>query len=168
MFDALCRLLAPLCPFTAEEAWSFAEKPGSVHLQLFPERDATAVYPNIPARVDELLGYRAAISQAVEQARQEKIIGNALEAEVTLHVADDEQRAALEALDGELDEFFILSDLKLAGAEPDGGSRVVLRPTKFARCGRCWRHRPTVGQLPAHPDLCDRCSNAMDFLTPAN
>ena len=111
------------------------------------------MYPTIPARVDELLGYRAAISQAVEQARQEKIIGNSLEAEITLNIADDAQRAELEALDGDLDEFFILSDLKLAGAEPDGGSRVVLRPTKLARCGRCWRHRPTVGQLAAHPDL---------------
>ena len=47
-----------------------------------PNATSAAVYPTIPARVDELLGYRAAISQAVEQARQEKIVGNALEAEV--------------------------------------------------------------------------------------
>ena len=161
VFDALCRLLAPLCPFTAEEAWNFAGKTGSVHVQLFPERDAAAVDTTVPAHVEELLSYRAAISQAVEQARQEKLVGNALEAEVTLHVADDAQRAALEALDGELDEFFILSDLKLAGAEPDGGSRVVLRPTKYQRCARCWRHRPAVGQLPAHSDLCERCADAV-------
>ncbi len=161
-FDALCRLLAPLCPFTAEEAWNFAGKEGSVHLQTFPARDEAAVYPSIPGRVEELLGFRAAISQAVEQARQQKSIGNALEAEVTLHIADDQQRKDLEALEGELDEFFILSDLKLMGPGPDGGSQVVLRPTKFARCGRCWRHRPAVGKIAAHPDLCDRCADAVD------
>ena len=162
VFDALCRLLAPVCPYTAEEAWNFAGKEGSVHLQLFPERDGAAVDAAIPARVEELLATRAAISQAVEQARQEKIVGNALEAEVTLHVADDAQRASLEALDAELDEFFILSDLKLAGAESDGGSRVVLRPTKHGRCARCWRHRPAVGQIAAHPDLCERCADAVE------
>ncbi len=40
VFDALCRLLAPLCPFTAEEAWNHAGRGTSVHLETFPEPDA--------------------------------------------------------------------------------------------------------------------------------
>src|SRR5213596_47092 len=37
IFDALCRLLAPILAFTAEEAWRYSEAGGSVHLQGFPE-----------------------------------------------------------------------------------------------------------------------------------
>ena len=85
------------------------------------------------------------ISQAVEAARQEKAIGNALEAEVTLHVADAGLRERLAGLDAELEEFFILSDLKITGGS--GRRRrcttttVSLRPTEYRRCERCWRHR---------------------------
>ena len=162
VFDVLCRLLAPLCPFTAEEAWNFSGRTTSVHLETFPERDETLVNAAIPGRIDELLALRAVISQAVEQGRQEKIVGNALEAEVTLHVGDAGLHEQLATLDGELEEFFILSDLKLAGAEADGASSAVLRPTSHARCQRCWRHRPMVGRLTAHPDLCERCADAVD------
>ena len=38
IFDALCRLLAPILVFTAEEAWGYlGGNADSVHLQLFPE-----------------------------------------------------------------------------------------------------------------------------------
>ena len=36
VFDALCRLLAPLCPFTSEEAWNHAGHTTSVHLEPVP------------------------------------------------------------------------------------------------------------------------------------
>ena len=41
IFDALCRLLAPILVFTAEEAWGYLGASDSVHLQLFPETDET-------------------------------------------------------------------------------------------------------------------------------
>ncbi len=55
----------------------------------------------------------------------------------------------------ELEEFFILSDLKI---EPGSGEpTAVISKTSYAKCGRCWRHRQTVGKSAKHPDLCDRC-----------
>ena len=42
VFDALCRLLAPMCPFTAEEAWKHAGREGSVHPGAFPGREGAA------------------------------------------------------------------------------------------------------------------------------
>src|SRR5438105_4996986 len=42
IYDTLCRLLAPLLAFTAEEAWGYLGRGGSVHLQLFPEPSAQA------------------------------------------------------------------------------------------------------------------------------
>src|SRR5205807_8293755 len=36
-FDALCKWLAPILVFTAEEAWRHSNSKGSIHLQLFPD-----------------------------------------------------------------------------------------------------------------------------------
>ena len=168
VFDGLCRLLAPLCPFTAEEAWNHAGHGASVHLELFPEADERLVAAGVGGQgvggqIESLLALRAVISQAIEAARQEKLVGNALEAEVTLHVADPALRESLAQLDAELEEFFILSDLKITEGAADAGERTTatLRPTEFARCERCWRHRSTVGADANHPGLCDRCADAV-------
>jgi isoleucyl-tRNA synthetase len=161
VFDALCRLLAPLCPFTAEEAWSFADHRTSIHLELFPAHEAAYLDPAAAALVEQLLGLRAAISQAVEQGRQEKIIGNALEAEVTLAIADPDLFSSLCALGPELEEFFILSDLKVTPAPAGTNSSATLGLTSNRKCQRCWRHRPAVGSSAAYPDLCERCEDAV-------
>jgi isoleucyl-tRNA synthetase len=130
---------------------------------LFPAHDPAHVAVDLGVQADELLGLRALISQAVEAARQEKSIGNALEAEVTLHVSDPALRERLAALGTDLEEFFILSDLKIVpAADPaEGHTHVTLAATDFRRCERCWRHRFEVGTLAEHPVLCARCADAV-------
>ena len=168
IFDALCRLLAPVLVFTAEEAWGYRSAatvagvaeagPGSptpatnsVHLQLFPETDDRMRDLAASQQIDQLLRLRGVIGQALEKARQEKLIGNSLEARVTLKC----DRKLIGAISKEeLEEFFILSDLIIEDAtEPSA----TVEKTPFAKCARCWRHRESVGQSSAHPDLCDRC-----------
>jgi isoleucyl-tRNA synthetase len=155
IFDALCRLLAPITVFTAEEAWSYLGGSKSVHLQLFPEQKAEWRNPVVENQVEQLLSLRGVIGQAVERARQEKLIGNALEAAVVLRC---EPEAISSIPNEELEEFFILSDLKVeAGKEPAAS----ISKTAFAKCARCWRHRSTVGASAAHPELCDRCESVV-------
>jgi isoleucyl-tRNA synthetase len=153
IFDALCRLLAPVLAFTADEAWQFSKTGGSIHLQEFPglpERSEQASAP-----VAELLKLRAVIGQAIEKARQEKLIGNALEAAVVLKSNSD---VTTKIGKEELEEFFILSDLTVEQAAE--ASATVTR-TAYKKCGRCWRHRATVGTSAVHPDLCDRCEEVV-------
>jgi isoleucyl-tRNA synthetase len=159
IFDALCRLLAPITVFTADEAWAYLGAGGSVHLQTFPEPAAESRNAEAEKQVTQLLNLRAVIGQAVEGARQEKLIGNALEAAVT--VTCDE--ATLVGIPKEeLEEFFILSELKLQpGKEPSAS----ISKTTFQKCARCWRHRPSVGQSAAHPELCDRCESVVSGAT---
>ena len=151
IFEALCRLLAPITVFTAEEAWSYLGGSKSVHLELFPEPDTASQDSGVEEQVTKMLSWRGVIGQAVERARQEKLIGNALEAAVVLQCDSD----AIAAIPNEqLEEFFILSDLRIeAGKEP----AALISKTTHAKCARCWRHRPTVGKSVAHPELCDRC-----------
>jgi isoleucyl-tRNA synthetase len=172
IFDALCRLLAPVLVFTAEEAWRYstvagsadAGQPGSptpattsVHIQEFPEpqnRGREAI-----GQLDELLRLRGIIGQAIEQARQEKLIGNTLEARVVLNSDSDvTEKVSRE----ELEEFFILSDLTIQNGKE---ATVSVTKTPYGKCARCWRHRPTVGTSEAHPDLCDRCESVVVAMT---
>jgi isoleucyl-tRNA synthetase len=152
IFDALCRLLAPILVFTSEEAWGYLGSNSSVHLQLFPEPQGNLRDPAVREEVEELLKLRGVIGQAIEKARQEKLIGNALEATVVLRC---DERFANSLPREELEEFFILSDLKLEPAQETSAS-ITRTPNK--KCARCWRHRPTVGTIATHPDLCDRCA----------
>jgi len=172
VFDALCRLLAPVLVFTAEEAWRHAAASGigasgqpgsptpattSIHLQDFPPtqgRGRLAV-----DQVEGLLRLRGIIGQAIEHARQEKLIGNTLEARVVLNSDSDvTERIPRE----ELEEFFILSDLTIHRAKEPSAS---VTKTPYKKCARCWRHRPTVGTSKAHPDLCDRCESVVSALS---
>ena len=82
VFDALCRLLAPILAFTAEEAWRYSKRadrfisgvPGTATSHADGERSNCGAFEiarrNRPGDRD---------------ARQEKLIGNALEAAVVLH-----------------------------------------------------------------------------------
>jgi isoleucyl-tRNA synthetase len=154
IFDALCRLLAPILVFTTEEAWRHLEAAGSIHLQEFPEPQDR--HDKASAQVTELLKLRGLIGQAIERARQEKLIGNALEAAVVLHSDSD----VTEKIDKEeLEEFFIVSDLTIHQAKEAAAS---VTKTQYKKCARCWRHRPTVGASKTHPDLCDRCESVIE------
>jgi isoleucyl-tRNA synthetase len=155
IFDALCRLLAPILAFTAEEAWrhSVPTHRVSVHLQEFPQsKDRHA---EASTQVADLLRLRGVIGQAIERARREKLIGNTLEARVVLHSDSDVTEKVSQE---ELEEFFIVSDLTVQQAKEASAS---VTKTPYAKCARCWRHRPTVGTSKAHPDLCDRCERVV-------
>ncbi|HEY2713569.1 MAG TPA: isoleucine--tRNA ligase [Chthoniobacterales bacterium] len=156
IFCALCKLLAPILSFTAEEAWGFLDNQESVHLQLFPEPKTNLRDAVVRQRVGELIQLRGVIGQAIEKARQEKVIGNALEAAVVLRC---DERIANSVAHDELEEFFILSDLRLEAA-PEAGAVITKSPN--GKCVRCWRHREAVGKIAAHPDLCERCAAVVD------
>jgi isoleucyl-tRNA synthetase len=174
IFDALCSSLAPILVFTAEEAWRHsavvptsrddAGQPGSptpattsIHVQEFPQAQARG--RKAIDQVEELLRLRGIIGQAIEHARQEKLIGNTLEARVVLNSDSDVTEQIPKE---ELEEFFILSDLTIHRANE---ASAAVTKTPYKKCARCWRHRPTVGASKAHPDLCDRCESVVAGMT---
>ena len=156
IFEALCRLLAQILVFTAEEAWRHSAAGGSIHLQELPQPQDR--YDEASTQIVELLRLRGVIGQAIERARQEKLIGNALEAAVVLH-SDSDVTTKIDK--EELEEFFILSDLTIHQAKAASAS---VTKTSYRKCARCWRHRPTVGASKAYPDLCDRCAAVVEAL----
>jgi len=151
--DAAARLLAPILAFTADEAWEFSRRTGSVHTETFPQPDASLRDEALEAKVDEWLKLRGLIyQQAIEPARAAKTIAKSLESAVTLALPEA-QHAALAAQKEELEEFFIVSELSLASAaEP---AATVIRSGQ-TQCPRCWRHLPLTDR-----GTCPRCTEAL-------
>ncbi len=154
VFGAVTRLLAPILAFTAEEAWGFYGI-GSVHEQLFPEPHANPPGEELPELARELLTVRSIVSQAVEVARQQKIVGKGLEASVTLTLPEGRARSWIEAAPAEAAEFFIVSNLNLKRGTT---AEAHAERSPYQRCERCWRHLPDVGNNASYPDLCARCA----------
>jgi isoleucyl-tRNA synthetase len=155
--EHLCLLLAPILAYTADETWEFLGKTDSVHLEGFPAPDAAFAKNEASAVVEDLMKVRAVIQQSIEKARQEKRIGSNLEALVEVTLPQEGFKHPVFDDIATLEEFFILSVLRLArGAEL---SATVL-DSPHQKCARCWKHVPTVGKM-KHADLCDRCDEAV-------
>jgi len=170
-FDCLVRWLAPILCFTAEEAWlarhgEAADR--SVHLELFPEVPAKWHDPALGERWAELRDLRRVVTGALEVERAAKRIGSGLQAAVEIYVPE---RLLPLLRDIDLAELCITSEGTVrAGAPPTDAFTlpdaaeigVVVKPAQGARCERCWRVLPEVGQVRAHADLCRRCAEVID------
>jgi isoleucyl-tRNA synthetase len=170
IFNTLVRVLAPVIPFTTDEAWSFALSgaefgPPSVHLGDWPALPESWSDERIDADFAALLEVRARVNEAIEPLRAAGRIGKSLDAAVTLVVPDgDPMEDALERNRGLLPELFIVSDLRVeAPPEPGGQFGVGVRPCAelgHVRCPRCWRWVPTLVRTPI-AEVCPRCSEAL-------
>ncbi|HUG63266.1 MAG TPA: class I tRNA ligase family protein, partial [Methylomirabilota bacterium] len=170
LFDCLVTWLAPMMPFTMEEAWleRHPSDTGSVHLQQFPDVPAAWRDDPLAARWAKVRRVRRVVTGALELERAAKRIGSSLEAAPHVHVTDADLTAALEGLD--LAEICITSQIVVsAGPAPDGAFRlddvpeVAVVPVKASglKCARSWKVLPDVGSDPAYPDLSPRDAAAM-------
>ncbi|MEZ0387543.1 MAG: isoleucine--tRNA ligase [Verrucomicrobium sp.] len=163
--ETLCRLLAPILSFTADEAWEYLGNEDSVHMEDFPELELGTIDPDVTAGVEELLKVRSVIQQAIEKARQEKRIGSNLEATVELTLPEGSFQHAVFSDQATLEEFFILSVLTIKRTA-DGEPTAVVLESPHQKCARCWKHLPSVGHQ-THADVCDRCEEAVEVTEPA-
>ncbi len=167
---AMARLLAPILSFTCEEVWmSLPRLPGdpdSVHMALFPAPEQlTSGLPEEQrtrlANWDRLLELRPIVLKALEEARQQKFIGNALEARVRLSV-DGEWGPLLADYASDLPMLFIVSQVALAEGSGDQPVRVEIERADGAKCERCWKYATDVGVHAQWPTLCSPCATVLE------
>jgi isoleucyl-tRNA synthetase len=156
---SLTRMLAPICVFTAEEAWGFipGKKPDSVHLADWPAENF-----EMPAGEEQvwqtLFAHREPALAQLEKARQEKQIGKALEARVTIRAAD---LATAQAHAETLRELINISQLELVEDKSAETPSYTVTKARGEKCTRCWRWEETVGQHDEHTEICERCVEAV-------
>ncbi|TMJ76227.1 MAG: isoleucine--tRNA ligase [Alphaproteobacteria bacterium] len=170
LFRATVTWLAPMLPFTAEEAW-FAKHPaaeGSVHLERFPEVPSEWRDDALAERWRRVRNVRRVVTGALEIERAHKRIGSSLEAAPVIFVSDAELFAAV--VDVDFAEVAITSAYTLVEGEgPPEAFRledvkdvaVVVQLAQGKKCARSWKILPSVGSDPAYPDVSPRDAQAL-------
>jgi isoleucyl-tRNA synthetase len=170
-FRRVVTWLAPILCFTMEEAWllRFPGENESVHLHTFPETPAAWTNDALIDKWNRIRTLRRVVTGALELKRRDKVIGASLEARPVLYVADAKDAAPFDGLD--LGEIAITSGANVSTHEAPGdafrlpdvpGAAAAFHHAEGDKCARCWMILPEVGSHPAHPDLCNRCSEAVD------
>jgi len=189
----LCRLLAPVLAFTADEAWEFV--PGAEHASVHEEK-----FIEMPLLLSEseekewqaLFTFRGLVSSELERLRQNKIIGKTLDAKVIWFPDPDTVRwsqqannfdtlrellgiSQIEIGSGRSDEKLFPARMMInplngraigATADPMDGCGVVFSHADGTKCERCWHWETDVGQDTKHPTICHRCLQAIRELDP--
>ncbi|MDM7486134.1 MAG: isoleucine--tRNA ligase [Vibrio metschnikovii] len=178
--EALVRWMAPIMSFTADEIWHAMpakQADGQARGQfVFTSEwyqglvglDETETFNN--AFWTDIQHVRGAVNKLLENARNEKVIGGSLQAQVTLFV-DDALAAKLKRLHNELRFVLLTSKAEvkslseksaLAQATEINGLWVEVSKVDAEKCERCWHHTDDVGTIAGHETICGRCVSNID------
>lgn len=170
----LMGMLAPILSFTAEEVWSYLpgrDRQRSVHLAPFPTPATGFPDEGLLAKYEFLLKVRNEINRGLEEARKAKILSTSQEATVFLATLDENLYRKLSAQAPEIKLLTQVPDLQVEKCDGPRvhGLEAAEIPGLFVRvakapgekCIRCWFHLPSVGEDPAHPQVCARCRRAL-------
>ena len=154
------RLLAPILSFTAEEVYDNMpyEDAESVHLTDFPAKNLIDDAA-LEAKWDKLLEVRDDVNKALEESRNEKVIGKSLEAAVEIYSNDSEVVELLNSVDN-LHQLFIVSSVEVKENDGVAYDLAIVKVTKAEghRCERCWNIVEEVNE----EGLCPRCASILN------
>ncbi|MBN2430885.1 MAG: isoleucine--tRNA ligase [Acidobacteria bacterium] len=161
ILQVVTRLLAPIMSFTAEEVWQYlrekAALPESIFLADFPVPETIWANDALLATWERLFSIRERVSKSLEEKRQNKELGNSLEARVVLTAGSDDFQFLAPYVD-QLRYIFIVSDVTLEkGESPVGEPAVQVLRAGGDKCERCWNYSPQVGTYDDFPSVCERC-----------
>ncbi len=178
--EALARLVAPILSFTADEVWEYLPavegREASVHLAQFPKPEE--IFSEDPAPLLEewkqIFEVRDQALRHLEVARQAKVVGKALEAEIDI-TPSWEKEPLLKKYGDSLKEIINVSKITLKTPLPGKHSEIMalgksaiisdclfdLRPASGHKCARCWNFMPEVSNYGIWENVCTRCQSAL-------
>jgi isoleucyl-tRNA synthetase len=161
ILDTLLRLLTPILPHTMSEAYSYLpnKTEEDVYLLNMPK------YENFDNKLeetfDEFMDLREDVLKALENARNEKVIGKSLNAHVVIYPKAKIENV-LNKVNINLAQVFIVSKFDIAkdgfGAYKGQDVSIDVFKADGHTCERCWQVVPKVDE----DGLCDRCQNVIE------
>ncbi|KXT75751.1 isoleucine--tRNA ligase [Streptococcus sp. DD12] len=160
----LTQLLTPVLPHTAEEIWSYLEHEADAYVQLseMPEPEVFANEAAILEQWDAFMAFRDQAQKALEEARNEKLIGKSLEAHLTVYPSEA-VKVLLASLDSDVAQLLIVSQLTLAEGDAPENALVfddvafTVEKAQGQVCDRCRRTDVTAKERYGVV-LCDSCA----------
>lgn len=170
IFTAYLKMLAPMLPFTTDEAWGYFTAKNeytenSILLQQWPTLTPELAFTQEVADFEALLKARDAINLKLQALRDAKVIGQPLEAVVTITCDPaDATFALLKKYETILEETFNVSGVKLVDA-PAGTALAVDAVTAaslgYQKCPRSWRWVPELVEAGEFGAVSPRCLEAL-------
>jgi isoleucyl-tRNA synthetase len=138
-------------------------------MALFPAAESLMTNLDLQKREawEELAKVRSAVLAKLEEARNAKSIGGALEAKVSLYARAPKLQSTLKPYAKQLPALFIVSQVRVSdgvpASSPDGSSDpgILIEKAEGKKCDRCWNYSTHVGENPRYPTICERCSEAL-------
>lgn len=184
LLQTILPVLVPVTPHLAEDIWLSlpeAQKtkvdgvaPVSATLLPWPQPHSQYVNAELAQQFETLLSVKELVNQALEGPRSEGRIGKSLEAQVILLPEAEVVSDLLGQLSAsEQEVLFNVSAVTVVTAPPDvttfdwhtrvagNGVAVYAMPATHAKCVRCWKSDAAVGKMPGHPEICERCHQAV-------
>lgn len=168
IFSSFVRLLAPLLPFTADEAWSHAHAnqdhaDSCIALADWPVADPAWDNHKVAEDIRALRTFLSEqVNDPLEELRKAKQIGQSLDAAVILTGAPgDEQFERLLRYSSDLEELFIVSQVELHSDNTASTIRVETRHADGVRCPRSWRWVPALVETDTWGAVSPRCAEAL-------
>jgi isoleucyl-tRNA synthetase len=164
----LVKMAAPILSFTADEVWknlTIQEGTASVHEADWPEEPTELINEAALKDWEDFRVIRDDVMRELERKREAKVIGSSLEAQVELSTEDPALRAYLQRLQPDLAFALVVSQVRVTASLPSGGQAPslgirVLR-AEGEKCVRCWNFSTAVGSNAQHPQLCEKCIEAI-------
>ncbi|MCP4602180.1 MAG: class I tRNA ligase family protein, partial [Proteobacteria bacterium] len=162
----MSRALAPVLSFTSEDVWQHlpddADAPASVFLAGFPTAEPSWEDSELLERWSALREIRRSVTKVLEDLRRDGIIGNALQASVTIKAAGTDLELVRSVGEEALADICLVSDFKIG--EGEGEVEVDAKKSDQPKCPRCWRQGHGIGSDSEFIDLCGRCAQVMKKL----
>lgn len=168
---ALTKLLTPIIPHTAEEIWAqLKEEEDFVQLAEFPSYEVFANQAELLDIWSGFMDFRDKVLKALEEARNQKLIGKSLEAKVTIY-PNEQVADLLKAVDADLAQLLIVSpdyfevvtkETAPANAQRFDDVAILVEKAPGEVCDRCRQVRSDVGSHQHLPTLCGHCAEIVE------
>jgi len=165
---ALTKMLNPIIPHTTEEIWEYINDVEAEYVQLtdMPEAREIANFDEAEReKWTHFMKVRSDVLKSLEEARNEKVIGNSLEAKVYIAAKDDATKQLLEEIPN-VHQLFIVSETVLnekhSKAKEYEHVHIYVKKHSGEKCERCWMLSHTVGENEKHATICTRCADVVE------
>lgn len=177
VLQALMGMIAPVLSHMSEDILQNLPDslkkhlPESALLMSFPQVHSDWQDEALAQRWEQVLEVRDSLNMALEEARNQKLIGRSMEADVAVYHQEAALRDYLRQHQDLFRQVFIVANLTIADQVPTGqinheqkNAAAAVSPAQGKKCLRCWIVEDSVGQSSEHPELCARCEKIVSSL----
>lgn len=160
ILDTIIRLMTPIIPHTTSESYSYIPNATEKDAYLLDMPVVEEFDESIETLYDQFMGLREDVLKALENARNEKVIGKSLNANLILY-PKAKVATLLEQMKGNLAQIFIVSKLDIVkdgfGKYKGTDVSIDVLEAEGITCERCWQVVPEVDE----DGVCPRCADVL-------